>query len=108
MQELSMSKDGKIRQYDMNGNSMMPMISRGDVMDVNTEKTNLIDGGIYLLSINGKEKTVRQYRKTAAGSLFIPHNVCGGYVPEFIPSGNEQSVKIIGQVEMISRCVAVD
>lgn len=108
MQELGTSEDGKIRQYDMNGDSMMPMISKGDVLDVNTEKTNLIDGGIYLLSINGKEKTVRQYRKTAEGSLFIPHNVSEGYVPEFIPSGNEQCVKIIGQVEMISRCVSVE
>ncbi|MGD8426883.1 MAG: S24 family peptidase [Balneolaceae bacterium] len=84
-----------LKGYPVSEDSMAPTLTEGDIVIIDTRKTTLEDGAIFLLSFDGTV-LCRRIQKKSEAQYFI-HSDNPGY-DSFEISGQKDNFKIVGKV----------
>ena len=88
----------RVKLVPVKGDSMRTTLNDGDVVLVNLDRTEVIDGKIYALVV-GMDLKVKRLRKKYDGSLVLTSdNQSGDYPDEVIPPDHCEHVHIVGLV----------
>lgn len=92
-----MAKTGEFFALKIQGDSMEPKISNGDVVIVR-QQPDCDNGDIAVVLVNGDEATVKRIKKNPEGIMLIPNNT--SYEPMFYSNDDVKKlpVRIIGKV----------
>ena len=92
-----MAKTGEFFALKIQGDSMEPKISNGDVVIVK-QQPDCDNGDIAVVLVNGDEATVKRIKKNPEGIMLIPNNT--SYEPMFYSNDDVKKlpVRIIGKV----------
>ena len=92
-----MAKTGEFFALKIQGDSMEPKISNGDVVIVK-QQPDCDNGDIAVVLVNGDEATVKRIKKSPEGIMLIPNNT--SYEPMFYSNDDVKKlpVRIIGKV----------
>lgn len=92
-----MAKTGEFFALKIQGDSMEPKISNGDVVIVR-QQPDCDNGDIAVVLVNGDEATVKRIKKSPEGIMLIPNNT--SYEPMFYSNDDVKKlpVRIIGKV----------
>lgn len=98
-----MAKSGTYFALQVKGRSMEPTLHEGDVVIVR-QQSEVENGEIAIVLINGDEATVKEVRETPAGLTLIGHNVAV-YSPHFYTKDQIESlpITILGKVVELRR-----
>ncbi len=89
---LDMAAQGEHFGLRIRGDSMEPKISDGDVVIVRRQ-TDVEDGNVAVVLVNGDSATVKRIRKRTDGILLIPFNQM--YEPTFYSNAEIQSLPVV-------------
>lgn len=98
-----MAKSGTYFALQVKGRSMEPTLHEGDVVIVR-QQSEVENGEIAIVLINGDEATVKEIREDPAGLTLIGHNVAV-YTPHFYTRDQIESlpITILGKVVELRR-----
>ena len=91
-------KSEKLKLMKVTGDSMSESFNDGDMVLVNTEQDNIIDGKVYALMVGEDAKIKRLKRMFNGGLEIISDNKSGLYDTEIIKPEEMQYIFIIGRV----------
>ena len=78
------------------GNSMYPTLGEGDVVFINPEMTEIINGKMYACIYDGEQATVKYVKKVKKSIYLIPENK--EHDPTMINKEQEHEFFMIGRV----------
>ena len=98
-----MAQKGKHFALVVKGNSMEPTLREGDVVIVR-QQSEVENGEIAIVLVNGNEATVKEVKEAPAGITLIGHNVAV-YTPHFYTREQIESlpIAILGKVVELRR-----
>ena len=98
-----MAQKGKHFALVVKGNSMEPTLREGDVVIVR-QQSEVENGEIAIVLVNGNEATVKEVKEAPAGITLIGHNVAV-YTPHFYTREQIESlpITILGKVVELRR-----